>query len=152
MSPNTELNVGVFRWTRCIRMCSWLTHGSGHWQVTNVLDLKLLNLLSYRLQKLHWNNSKQWIKQNSEQQVMSENRTGESPCLGKSSGEILSIVREREGLISDFSDIIYRQRKCKLDLSTGAVYQPQTNKSSCRDLKLKGVSWEWVSFIFSVNK
>lgn len=29
------------------------THGSGHWQVADVLDLKLLDLLPHRLQKLH---------------------------------------------------------------------------------------------------
>lgn len=33
---------------------------------------------------------------------------GESPCLGRSSGEMLSMVRERDGLIGAFSDIIYR--------------------------------------------
>lgn len=78
-----------------------------------------------------------WIKTEiREQQVMSDNRTGESPCLGRSSGEILSMVRERDGLIRDFSDIIYRHRRIK----TGNQVQcnkVKSNESSRIDLKLK---------------
>lgn len=51
------------------------------------------------------------IKEMREQQVMWGSRTGESPCLGRSSGETLSMVRERDGLSRDFSDIICRHRR-----------------------------------------
>ncbi len=86
-----------------------LTHCSRHGQVTDVLDLELLDLLPNSLQKLHWNtlNEEEWAESQSESSRWCQ-RTGESPCLGRSSGEMLSMVRERDGLISAFSDIIYR--------------------------------------------